>query len=105
MAAHDSDCLCALPLPVADEDLLSACQDAGPSISQPVSTLPLTGFLAFARLCQISGKVQRLHSPSRLAGLGTPGEARRTSKLVMNLDKSLSEWLSSLPDEIRFAAK
>lgn len=105
MAAHDTDWRCSLPLAVADEELESACGRPEILIHRQASTLPLSGFLAFARLCHISGKIQSLHSPSRMADLGTPEGAKRHMKSVAKLDESLNEWLTSLPDEIRFSAK
>ncbi|KAH7145685.1 fungal-specific transcription factor domain-containing protein, partial [Dactylonectria estremocensis] len=104
MAAHDTDWRCALPLAVADEELEKACEHPALLLHREASTLPLSGFLAFAQLCHISGKVQSLHSPSRLASLGTPEGASRHMIYVAKLDKSLNEWLTSLPDQIRFSA-
>lgn len=105
MAAHDTDCYCELPLAVADEELESACRNPGSLLRRPVSTLPLTGFVAFCRLCHISGKIQGLHSPSRFSDLSSEEGGKRLVKLVGKLDQSLNEWLTSLPDDIRFSAK
>ncbi|KAL2671284.1 hypothetical protein Neosp_013864 [[Neocosmospora] mangrovei] len=73
---------------------------------QPASLKsPLSGFLAFTQLCQISSRIQNLQSPARIASLGSPQGRRRMVKLAKEIEKSLDEWLDGLPDEIRFSAK
>jgi hypothetical protein len=78
----------------------------------PCISSPLTGFIAFARLCRIAGKIQRLGSPSSLVNLvRIQGDAATTAKKarimaarVVTHDKSLRGWLDTLPDSIRFSA-
>ncbi|KAJ3543343.1 hypothetical protein NM208_g3627 [Fusarium decemcellulare] len=104
MAANDSDCCCALPLPVADEELEAASSQPVIFDERPTSALPLSGFLAFARLCQIFGRIQSLQAPSQIASLGTTEGQRRMAKLAKRIEEALEHWLTSLPDDIRFSA-
>ncbi|KAH8668463.1 fungal-specific transcription factor domain-containing protein [Xylariales sp. PMI_506] len=104
MAAHDADCHCDLPLDI-DDDHLEEKAEVPLSGSQPRSgTTPMTGFLAFARLCRIGGKIQELYSPSRIRETAVRGKTRRFLRSVAALDKALNEWLVGLPDAIRFSA-
>lgn len=105
MAINDCDCCCDLPMPVADEELEAACNRATPFDDGLPATSPLSGFLAFAQLCQISGKVHSLQSPTRIASLNTPRGQKRMMALGKKLEKMLDVWLNGLPDEIRFSAK
>lgn len=105
MAAQDADCHCELPLDVSDDELDSMCRASQSSPQNTrAATTPMTGFLAYARLCQIGGKIQQLYSPSRIRDIAIPGKAKKFLRSVASLDKSLNEWLASLPDEIRFSA-
>ncbi|CAG9952688.1 unnamed protein product [Clonostachys rosea f. rosea IK726] len=104
MAINDCDCCCDLPMPVADEELEAACNRATPFDDGLPATSPLSGFLAFAQLCQISGKVHSLQSPTRIASLNTPRGQKRMMALGKKLEKMLDVWLNGLPDEIRFSA-
>ncbi|KAH7324529.1 fungal-specific transcription factor domain-containing protein [Stachybotrys elegans] len=103
LAAQDADCHCKMPLAVADDELQHASENPESLKDRSASNLPLSGFLAFARLCRISGRIQRLHSPSRLSSLTDPKKAALMEQNVAAIDTSLSEWLDSLPDEIRFS--
>ncbi|KAF7540679.1 hypothetical protein G7054_g1158 [Neopestalotiopsis clavispora] len=104
MAAQDADCHCELPLDIGDDDLEEYCRNKQHSpVDPPVST-PMTGFLAFARLCRIGGKIQQLYSPSRIREIAKPAKAKQRLRTIGSLDKSLNEWLISLPDDIRFSA-
>jgi hypothetical protein len=103
MAAQDADCHCELPLDLSDEDLEDYCR-SGRSPEQPGASTPMTGFVAFARLCRIGGKIQQLYSPSRIREVANPAKAKRYLRTIGALDKLLNEWLASLPDEIRFSA-
>lgn len=104
MAAQDADCHCELPLDLSDDDLDRYSPKAQPSPeSRPAST-PMTGFLAFARLCRIGGKIQQLYSPLRIREVAKPAKAKQRLRIIASLDKSLNEWLISLPDDIRFSA-
>lgn len=106
MAANDGDCCCALPRSISDEELEAACARPEGLDEQSVSTKsPLSGFLAFIQLSQISSTIQNLQSPAKLASLGSPQGRRRMVRLAKDIEKSLDEWLDGLPDEIRFSAK
>jgi hypothetical protein len=65
-----------------------------------------TGFLAFARLCCIAGRIQQLGSPLRLRDLTStePGRPERFLARVSAYDGALQRWLDGLPDSIRFSA-
>ncbi|KAJ4229002.1 hypothetical protein NW759_003723 [Fusarium solani] len=105
MAANDGDCCCALPRSISDEELEAACASPEGLDEQPVSSKsPLSGFLAFTQLCQISSRIQNLQAPARAASLSSPQGGRRMVKLAKDIEKSLDEWLDGLPDEIRFSA-
>lgn len=105
MAAHDEDCHCELPLSVADAELEDFCQNPESLVASPPTTSsPLSGFLEFARLCQIAGKIQRLYSPSRVLTLDDPRRTRQLLRSVGSLQKALDDWLASLPDESHFSA-
>jgi hypothetical protein len=106
MAADDSECYCELPKSIGDDDLenyLHVSKTAEESLSEPSSS-PLTGFLAFTQLCHIGGKIQKLHSPSRMRRLRDPRKFEQFLRSVASLQKLLDKWLAELPDEIRFSA-
>ncbi|KFA71066.1 hypothetical protein S40288_05515 [Stachybotrys chartarum IBT 40288] len=106
MAADDSECYCELPKSIGDDDLenyLHVAKTAEESLSEPSSS-PLTGFLAFTQLCHIGGKIQKLHSPSRMRRLRDPRKFEQFLRSVASLQKLLDKWLAELPDEIRFSA-
>lgn len=68
---------------------------------------PLTaGFLAFARLCRIAGKIQRLNSPRNIRVMlaADPARLQRYTNRVAAHDRMLRMWLDTLPAEIRFSA-
>ncbi|KAK9777755.1 putative Transcription factor domain-containing protein [Seiridium cardinale] len=104
MAAQDSDCHCELPLDISDNDLEGWCRNPQQSPQQPSTSTSMTGFLAFARLCRIGGKIQQLYSPSRIREVSNPAKAKRYLRTIESLDRSLNEWLAGLPDDIRFSA-
>jgi hypothetical protein len=127
-AVDDRDCACDLPWDLSDEDLQRQCRAQAqaqaharsarsaadpPSVTSidpplpPPPSSPMTGFIAFARLCRIAGKIQRLGSPSSLLGLSASSgnnKARLLAARVVALDRDLREWLDNLPDSIRFSA-
>ncbi|KAH8200554.1 hypothetical protein TruAng_005272 [Truncatella angustata] len=104
MAAQDADCHCELPMDISDDDLDTWCRDPGHPPQNPQASTLMTGFLAFARLCRIGGKIQQLYSPLRIRELSDPTKAKRYLRTIGALDKKLNEWLASLPDDIRFSA-
>lgn len=107
MAVDDKDCCCELPLDVSDEALERYCQDSSRDARVLHDALPpLTGFLAFARLCQISVRIQQLGSPLRLRKLASPNlqKTRKYLSRVASLDQALRNWLETLPDSVRFSA-
>lgn len=111
MAVHDEDCYCEMPLNMSD-DLLeqysrALIQRAGPNYPIPSEqSSPLSGFLAFARLCRIAGRIQRLSSPHSIRRLAStsPSKARKFVSRVAAYDRSLRAWLEGLPEDVRFSA-
>jgi hypothetical protein len=101
MAASDEDCDCQLPLDMSDDRLESYPREVPQDGSSGT-----TGFIALSRLCRIAGKIQQLHSPRHLRDLASNNEGKRRGFLakVAALDRSLTSWVESLPDEIRFSA-
>lgn len=111
MAAHDEDCSWEMPLNMSDEELEhQLCQVRHQSSANPplptTRSPPTTGFLSFARLCRISGKVQQLSTPHRLRELTSlePGRSEKFRARVSIYDQALRKWLDTLPDSIRFSA-
>ncbi|KAH6691479.1 fungal-specific transcription factor domain-containing protein [Plectosphaerella plurivora] len=104
-AAHDDDCDWEMPIDLSDEVLERYFSSTGgrPPSSHSPST---TGFLAFARLCCIAGRIQQLGSARRLRDLtsAVPGRPERFLARVSAYDGALQRWLDSLPDSIRFSA-
>ncbi|KZL87105.1 zn 2cys6 transcription factor [Colletotrichum incanum] len=107
MAVQDEDCDCELPLDMRDDDVGSYHNNQekihvggrGPSS-------PMSGFLAFARLCRLSGKIQQFSSPLKLRNLAS-ADADRTQKFLARVDaydQVLRKWLESLPGDIQFSA-
>ncbi|KAJ3535848.1 hypothetical protein NM208_g2689 [Fusarium decemcellulare] len=105
MAADDDDCCCDIPQSLSDE-ALEACQQDGhpPQTPQEETSSPMMPFVAFAQLCRIGGRIQRLYSPSRIMRLRDPKNAKRFLHSVESLQKLLDKWLADLPDDIRFSA-
>jgi hypothetical protein len=115
MAVNEEDCACELPLDLEDDPLQQWCHEQGQIQAQqaeqgrhplppappppeiPASTL--TGFLAFAKLSHIAGRIQQLGSARRFAA-----SSRRYRERVAKLDTALRRWLENLPDAIRFSA-
>ena len=118
MAAQDEDCYCELPLNLDDEELEyhSTQMKQQPSSNMgipysnsptPVAPLrqPAEGFLAFARLIHIAGKIRRLNSPRAVRELASTDQAK-VSKFVRRViarDRLLAAWSESLPDSLRFS--
>lgn len=111
MAAQDDDCDCELPLDKTDEDLDS--QYMRSKLHQPpkadnvsdVSCI-MSGFLAFARLSRLAGKIQHLNSPLNLRKLAS-ADFDKTQKFLSRVDtydQALRNWLASLPPHIQFSA-
>jgi hypothetical protein len=109
-AARDEDCRCSLPANLRDEQYLAFVTDQpGPSnlnSSKHTGDKPLTGFLAFARLCRIAGKCESLNSPSRTRILAStnPQKLRRYVAKARRCEKVLENWLANLSDDFRFSA-
>lgn len=109
-AAQDEDCRCALPVNMRDKGMLAFCTNPqGPlnlGVSQRIEDLPLTGFIAFSRLCSIAGRCESLSSLSSTRNLTLSDrlKVRRYMSKAHPCDKALQGWLESLPDEFRFSA-
>jgi hypothetical protein len=109
-AARDEDCRCSLPANLRDEQYLAFITDQ-PEPSNRDSTKhtgdkPLTGFLAFARLCRIAGKCESLNSPSRTRILAStnPSKVRSYVAKARRCENVLENWLANLSDDFRFSA-
>jgi hypothetical protein len=122
-AVDDRDCACDLPYDLGDEELQRQCLSQAQTLAAvdpgsvdsmkapSTSSSPITGFIAFARLCRIAGKIQRLGSPSALIRLSATHESNTAAKKahllarrVATLDRALHEWLDDLPDSICYSA-
>lgn len=110
MAAQDEDCYCELPLNMSDDELefysrLPRLPSTWPQSRSSASPCPTTGFLAFARLCRIAGKIRQLNSPRRVREVASasPGKSRRFRARVDAHDRALRSWMESLPDSVRFS--
>ncbi|KAH7014084.1 Zn(II)2Cys6 transcription factor, partial [Microdochium trichocladiopsis] len=104
MAVNDADCHCALPQSADDEALHEVNQQESIAVARKKTTSSsMAGFVAFARLCHIAGKIQALHSPARIQELAMPQKARGLARLVARLDRSLDNWLGNLPEELGFS--
>ncbi|KAF9881500.1 hypothetical protein CkaCkLH20_00646 [Colletotrichum karsti] len=110
MAIQDDDCDCELPLDLRDEDLEPLDQKRRRRLAtEELTTLkssPVSGFLAFARLCRLAGKIQRLNSPLQLRKLASAGvdKLHKFLSRVDSHDQALRKWLESLPPDIQFSA-
>ncbi|KAL0776089.1 hypothetical protein CaCOL14_007376 [Colletotrichum acutatum] len=66
----------------------------------------MSGFLAFAKLCQLAGKIQEFSSPLKLQKIAS-ADAEKTHKFLARVDahdQALRKWLESLPGDIQFSA-
>ncbi|OHF02882.1 hypothetical protein CORC01_01640 [Colletotrichum orchidophilum] len=106
LAVQDEDCHCELPLDMRDEDVVSgSCQKNG-TISEENTPSPMSGFLAFARLCRLAGKIQEFSSPLKLRKIAS-ANADKTQRFLARVDahdQALRKWLESLPGDIQFSA-
>lgn len=111
MAVQDDDCDCELPLEIRDEDFepqfMNSKQHHPPKADIP-SDGPciMSGFLAFARLSRLAGKIQHLTSPLNLKKLASADseKSQRFLSRVDTYDEALRNWLASLPPHIQFSA-
>lgn len=111
MAAQDDECDCELPLDKKDEDFEPQYTKSKPH-SPPKADIPsegpciMSGFLAFARLSRLAGKIQCLNSPLNLRKLASADsdKTQRFLSRVDTYDQALRSWLGSLPPHIQFSA-
>ncbi|KAL4968012.1 transcription factor domain-containing protein [Aspergillus stella-maris] len=107
MATDEADCCCDLPFDISNEDL-ETYGPPNPSPSHLPRSSPMTGFLAFTRLCRIAARVHRFYSSNRIRGRdGLVTGNEDWSTLLPTLDgfvRELDDWLQELPDGIRFSA-
>jgi len=103
MGVEDSDCNCEIPLDMDDLQLEAYCKELPTLRTKPSTPSRLAGFIAFSRLCQISGKILRAMNPLSLRTTN-PKRLRERQKLVTTLDTELSDWLGSVPNCIKFSA-
>ncbi|SPO02311.1 uncharacterized protein DNG_04984 [Cephalotrichum gorgonifer] len=111
-AVHDEDCYCEMPLNISDDDLEQHCRilkqnnaPAGHRAPGSGQSPPLSGFLAFARLCRIAGRIQQLNSPHSIRKLAStsPRKAQKFVSRVAAHDRSLRVWFDNLPDDVRLS--
>ncbi|KAL4409672.1 hypothetical protein CABS03_09511 [Colletotrichum abscissum] len=105
LAVKDEDCYCELPLDVRDEDVISGIK-SGHAVDVEATTSSMSGFLAFAKLCRLAGKIQEFSSPLNLQKIAS-ADAERTHRFLARVDahdQALRKWLESLPGEIQFSA-
>lgn len=99
----ESDCFCALPLDLSDEELESYAQ-SGDSKDPPNWASKLTGFLLFSRLCQISARISK--ASKMFHYLKRTGDSKKCKKIKKKLQchgVDLEKWLHTLPDEVKFS--
>ncbi|KAH9233218.1 hypothetical protein K456DRAFT_1911426 [Colletotrichum gloeosporioides 23] len=111
MAVQDDDCDCELPMDMKDEDFEPYCLKSRtyhPAKVDIPSEGPciMSGFLAFARLSRLAGKIQHLNSPLNLRKLASADSAKtqRFLSRIDTYDQALRNWLASLPPHIQFSA-
>lgn len=106
---QDDDCDCELPLDKRDEDFepqyINSKLHHSPDIPSDGPCI-MSGFLAFARLSRLAGKIQHLTSPLNLQKLAS-GDSDRSQRFLSRVDtydQALRNWLASLPPHIQFSA-
>ncbi|KAL3291599.1 fungal specific transcription factor domain-containing protein [Colletotrichum asianum] len=111
MAVQDDDCDCELPMDMKDEDfepyyLKSRTYHAAKVDIPSEGPCIMSGFLAFARLSRLAGKIQHLNSPLNLRKVASADSAKtqRFLSRVDTYDQALRNWLASLPPHIQFSA-
>ncbi|KAK5121035.1 hypothetical protein LTR85_005819 [Meristemomyces frigidus] len=98
MASDDADCTCDLPSETDDDESSDSADNT------PAAT-PMSGFVAFAELCEIASEVVRsTRALRRSRHNGRLSTARNTHETTISLSEDLQLWLEKLPDSIRFAA-
>ncbi|KAK2764158.1 hypothetical protein CKAH01_15835 [Colletotrichum kahawae] len=111
MTVQDDDCDCELPLDMKDEDfepyyLKSRTQHPAKVDIPSEGPCIMSGFLAFARLSRLAGKIQHLNSPLSLRNLAS-ADSTKTQRFLSRVDtydQALRNWLASLPPHIQFSA-
>ncbi|KAF5503626.1 putative transcriptional regulatory protein [Colletotrichum fructicola] len=100
-----------LPMDMKDEDFepyyLKSRTYHPPKVDiPPEGSCIMSGFLAFARLSRLAGKIQHLNSPLNLRKLASADSAKtqRFFSRVDTYDQALRNWLASLPPHIQFSA-
>lgn len=111
MAVQDDDCDCELPLDKRDEDFepqyMKSKLQRPPKADVPSEgPCTMSGFLAFARLSRLAGKIQHLTSPLNLRKLASADshKSQRFLSRVDTYDQALRNWLAGLPPHIQFSA-
>lgn len=106
MGVEDADCNCEIPLDLDDEALEFFCREPPDKRISPSAPSLLAGFIAFSKLCRISGKVIRAVNPLQWQkGRRKSITGRMRGKETIDLlDTELADWLNTVPDSIRFSA-
>ncbi|EXK28400.1 hypothetical protein FOMG_15379 [Fusarium oxysporum f. sp. melonis 26406] len=101
MAANDSDCCCALPLPLGDEEVDTLYSLEGTLDHDLNPRSAVSGFLDLIGLCKVSGEVQSIQSPTEIRDLGTKVGQKRVMDLALGQEKSLDIWLKDHPEHLQ----
>ncbi|KAF5597499.1 transcriptional regulatory [Fusarium subglutinans] len=101
MAANDSDCYCALPLPLGDEELDTLYSVEGTLDHDMNQRSALSGFLDIIGLCKVAGEVQSIQSPGEIRDLGRKAGQKRVMDLALGQEKSLDSWLKDLLEHLQ----
>jgi hypothetical protein len=94
MGVEDSVCNCEIPLDLDDDELELYFKEQPDLRIKPATPSQLAGFIAFSKLCQISGKVIRAVNPLRWQKGRRRSTTSRLSgkeKLFKSLDTELFE--------------
>ena len=92
---------------MSDEELERQYRDTGNLRNAPIHTSapPTAGFLAFARLSRMAGKIHQLSSPVRMRELTStdPNRSQKFLARALKYDEALRTWSDSLPASLRFS--
>ena len=107
VGVEDSDCDCEIPLDMDDDELQIYSKQPPNLRNKPSNPSRLAGFVSFSRLCNIAGKISRASNALQTSRNGkkpTHAKQREHHQLVLSLDSELSEWFTTVPDNVKFSA-
>ncbi|KAF2020211.1 hypothetical protein BU24DRAFT_477361 [Aaosphaeria arxii CBS 175.79] len=102
-AINDNDCSWELPLLISDEHLIDSHALENTPQDGLSSPTPLSGFIRFIRLCQISGQVHSIQAPSEVRDLGPRARRGRIMKLALDQERDLEDYAKELSDNLNDA--